>query len=542
MSFIYNSIKSAGNYLLEIPGKITGAICSRLVSSETQEKISNLKTSLLGQKVIAVTAENCAEFVGYYGGAMLVAPLGKAAGGILMSKVASLASLALTSLTAVGGACAIRDITSASENRALICAITFSILSYLMHATCFAALSNWGESMGEVLGELFTYTGAGILSAFAGIKYFKSEEEFFDQDISRTYPFKTLLSMLACTMIEYAGFFPSNAVLSGVANLVMGSLIYNMIDLKDLFQRTSEGTLLNYMLPQSIDVGALELLYKKALEEGTVRTVKALPHIQSFIPKKNSLKRLVGKKLTIMGIKQLTGPIQKMIEQQIKEQIRQHVDIDSLAATLSENSGSQLKDFVAAVVFGTVIRSINLYCHLLTTYPGMLESYEGNSDEMQKFALEWLKQASELSGNQCSFVDLAKEHVLDVAKAGALKTAFEKAINQFYVPPATLEMIAKTVVSQLSAQEVKTVGFEVLTKEQQAQAEKTLQRHIEWICKMIPLVAPGFAAPYDESEVRQFYKNGNFLISSHYEPALGTRFSGAIESLMNHQIEHSSLI
>src|SRR3972149_2144432 len=214
-----------------------------------QSRIAKIATSILGRKAVASIVENIAEYYGYYAGAIIAAPVGKKIGGALVGSIAQYSSYPVV---AYGALKAAHFTHSKSQSLSPLFRTIATIASLLMVTYLGIAGSELyeqkGVTAGEVLGELLAFYGVGILSAFVAIKLCKSEEVLVDQtSIVRTYPFKTIQSMMFCALLEYAGLLPSNALINAIVNLALGSIAFNALDIKDLYKSGKKGELFNGM-------------------------------------------------------------------------------------------------------------------------------------------------------------------------------------------------------------------------------------------------------------------------------------------------------
>ncbi len=476
MTCLINVTKNCFSSIHNKLGEVRGFISSTFNDS----RLGKIAKSIVGWELIRATAENIAEYVGYYSGGMVCAPIGKKIGGMLLGSTGKAASVVLT-LLAAGKSTEV--VYSKSKNvgptgrRLLACALNFALVAYLTHLTCFENFALWGESIGKTVGEFLAYILGGILTAFLAIKKCKSSEILWGPEIIKTYPFKTIQSMGVCALASYYGYLPSEGVLASGVNFIAGSLVYNALDILNFLKSALNGTLL--------------------------KEVPLYTWLESCV---SSIVQLIG------------------------QEIESRLNSSPLFPLLFDqrNPNSLVSYFIHKFVFNMLIRSFNLYFYLLSTCPDVLQNYDKNPQEAQRI------------------IDIEIKKIITSLKMNQVQLNF---INSFSGTEKYFSLLdshraiqgmTEHVMNSLSTLEKKGVGFEVLSAQKKEKAKEKIRKHWEGIFRLLPSVFPlSVITECDEVQIRAFYKNITFVLSDHYQEAVGKVVAKGLKRCLDYQITHS---
>jgi hypothetical protein len=520
MSFLIGVGKG---YCTSLQNKI-GTAASYISSTFEGSKVKRVANTILGREAIRTLAENVAEGLGYYGGSKICAPLGKELGRAVIGAAALATSIGVSTLTGWNVAKWVYANTkslNSSIARGSLCILTFSALFYFTYIASID-IRRWAEFSGGTAGEFIADIGGGTLVAFKAMRYFNTTEVLWGPNIAYTYLFKSLQSMAVCALANYCEILPSGTISSPLANLLLGSLSYNALDIARFARSAMKGTLLKG-LPTKIPGFSIPELIMSAqqFQSGAARPMipKEVLTCQSIFSQVINHPLFSQALQKIILLASMRNPSKKLLLTNMTRLIAAYN-----AANVSTNLIGQGSSI-------TVIRTLNLYFHLLKTHPELLDDPDQNSPQLQKVIFEELIRLGTVVG-------------VHPSQLNALKSLFFSPQGLFrkdLVSNEVVETMAKYLVDSISTAEKKTIFFKLSSEQQQEKAKKKIAKQLKWIFRLAPLVTSiSFIIPScTQDELVEFYKNLNLFICDYYQHVVGERGANFVRSALDYQITHS---
>lgn len=514
MSICTRITKYTGNALSALEAGVSW-LCQSSLSGTG--RIWKIGTSVLGKKAMLSIRENVAEFVAYYAGAELAAPYGKRVGSKAGAFAGATATAGLTIVTAHNVATYTQQYTTHLTRpiqHLISAAIITSIICCISNLTGESS-QEIGAHVGGVLGEAIAYYGGGILAAFLAIKLTGSEEIFWQHSSkTRTYPVKTIVSMAGTAAINIRFPILQTRYVQPLTDLIIGSLIYNSLDLAETCIKIKQGKLLDGTLPKKLPalgyLDAAQLINRSidsiVCKDGVFANCfipDLMPHLRSFL-KNLSNTHIHGKSPALDCLKDLTA--QKASE--------------------------------------AIMRGTNLYFEILQYHPDILDHAETFASFLEAIpsVLEQPLQ-SNLLQNYSAF----RNHLLT--------QLFEKLTGTHFGPnlPSNLPKIPRFITSehidyltekymkQVQSLEEASLGFPLSGEREREKIHAFLESHLENIVKCILLCTPIATIPLQDQEIRNFYTNLSEILAYHYTSVLGSTLSAGITAFLKHQASNSDL-
>lgn len=488
-------------------------------------RVFMLGNSLLGKKVLSLVGENVAEFGGYYGGAALAVPYGRRAGKGIGAFVGTSAATALACISArnVANYISLKTPRLSHSLQNFVYTSVFIMTAYFITSVCSDSLTELGTSVGEIVGETIAYYGNGIFFAFLAIKLMGSEEVLWEySNMIRTYPVKTAVSMVGTAALSNKYPFLQTPGLQPFLELMVGSLIYNSIDIAELSLSACEGKLLDGMLPRQIKIISPEyfrtFLKKEAdqltdffVEQGAVR--EAFPRMPLLSP--------------------FLADLIPIVQNVFKKGINGHFNTSPSFDLLAELSYQKTSDLI--------MRGVNLYFTMLMHCPEALNPVGKTSTFIEKGAAILQEQMN------LNFLERVKQDY------NQYRDPVEKGIELFFnadLKPylhfaeqvialsGHIDLIVEKLIESISVFELKICGFPLSGEQEKIKIQTFLKNEVVKIVSCMLLCASS-PEPLNETEARLFYTNLLTILSDYYSSFFGNRMIKAITSFLNHQIHHS---
>jgi len=500
-----------------------GASRAYRFSSACAKRILKIGTSVLGKKTVLSIRENVAEFIAYYVGAELAAPYGKKVGSQAGAFVgtAATAGLALVAVNNTASYLKQRTAHLSRPARHLIsAAMLISIICCISDLTG-ESFQEVGSRIGGLLGETIAYYGGGILAAFLAIKLTGSEEILWQHSSKiRTYPIKTIVSMAGVAVINERFPILQTRYVQPVTDLIIGSLIYNSLDLFEAYLKMREGRLLDGAFPKALpDPGYFDAALKPASHQLVDVSVGSMVCRDSAF------------------LTSLLSDLTPLLQSSLKDLCDSYIPSQS-------PSFDQLRHLTAQKASEAIMRGVNLYLEILELHPDIL-NHAGTAANFLERAASVLDQP--LQSDPLQRYSAFRKHLLtqlfeeltNVKLGPDLPSDLPK-IPRF-ITPQHIDFLTERCMEQIQSTEEATFGFSLSGEKEQRKLHAFLERHLENIVKCIILCAPATPVPFQDREARNFYANLMGILANHYNSVLGPTLSSGIADFFKHQASHSDL-
>jgi hypothetical protein len=518
-SYAYDGAASLGRGLRRV-GQITTA-CAR--------QAARIANSILGRKAILSIRENVVEFALYYIGADAAAPYGSRAGRRIGESTAQLVCLggsALGSFYVAKIAASKLDSLPPATRKLLQASI------FLGTSCClFALVSNpgiaLGTAMGEILGEYIGYYSGGILLAYFGIKFCGSEEVLIQAShIVRTYPVKTLVSMAGTYYIDSQFPMLQNNYTQPVSDLILGSLIYNSLDLAEMTIKIQSGNFLDGVMVKQFHVPkACDAVTKSATRQAVGLSFDNLSCLA--LPERPSLYYPLIAEM-IPGIREA---LQDYCEQHVDSE---HASLEFLR-NLTDKKASQM-----------IMRGANLYFHMLEHHP---EAFARGTSTAQFMKQGYRGLYAILSHSSVDRVRLSYEQFATHPMIALLQEFSGTSLPAFptlpscempeFISPDIADRLTDTLFDLIQQQEDALFGFSISRTQEKQKIRQFIDDHMENIIKCALLAAPGIPVPITDGEARNFYGHLMHILPRYYEGLLGIPATASLATVLAHQAKHS---
>lgn len=498
--FLAKSVKNGVSYTVE---------SLKSLSSYTKDtvipRVYKIGTSIVGQKAIDGLKENTLEFAGWMIGSYAAMPIEGAVGekfgalGKTLGKTLAVA-LSLFGSKAVAQILDTQSDRSTSANRrTLAFAKNFLVSWFVLHTFLFDPLSELGKDLGVNLGEYITSTGISMLCAYIAIKFAGSEEVLYGVPVAETYGFKTMQSIWTGDVLNYLNLTPSTLGIKQITDLVIGSLSFNFLYLKELATKSIEGQLLNdapkvgqVISVEELTQSSVTSLTRQAIDSGSTRLTK------------------------------------KFLSNLVKESLSNH-----------EN---------AALVLNHIINNHDLLNANLSLTNLIKEAFFNYSDIEQ--------QVAEKIVSQIDLERLSQSTLNLIVRSFNLASQPENEVNPgdllARLSSAEVAKVSNQIVSYFKELEEKVFGFPLVGKRTELSTSEFLQQRIKNIvaagASYLSKHGTELGNSLTKEEIRQFYSNLNQFVAGYYSTGLNQTLYGAEQVVIkigkqfaNHQIQNSKL-
>jgi hypothetical protein len=488
--------------------------------------IYNLCSSKLGELTLGAIKENVIEYVGYTVPGFIVGSPARNISRMLGSNFEAV-------LIAGSGALAAKKAVNSSFFKSKLPNLNFNqniqkmtqIGVFLAILGAFHEMQNsnivkpLNEETREELGELVASVSAGLISAFLGIKYAGSDEVFFGNNPIKTYPVKSLISMVGVIGINSMIPQHKNEYTQFITDLFFGSVIYNFQSIFEGFVNLKKGHFLNKSLPREVSLLKMFDEETVAVKSRTFLTSGAFSIVRSF--EKNS----VNQKLFPLVLDLMNFYLSAM----------KNEPLFFITSVIEEEKINQM-------LFSTIVRGVNSYFLALKKYPEIFLILENalnfvdlKNDVLKKVEIfESLKQDFPNLSNldPDSFFNLIKD-LFD------LKKSFfdEKTTTIPFINRENKNKIIECLVDFIASQEKDFCGFVLSGPEEKEKIEDFIGGHLDNLMNCI-LLNSLFVNSLKDHELREFYSNVFGVLPYYYQSLVGKRIIDLVSKVLIHQARH----
>jgi hypothetical protein len=533
-----------------------GATYENVRASLAETRICRFAQSKLGKMAMRATGENIAEWAGYTLGLSLATPtcvnLGQKTFRWLAGSMAVAVSAGIgTAMTWLVGK-ASSNLSPNQQKMSMLVAFALATSGALRNFLNKAL--ELGQNTGELVGHLAAYS-IGLGTAFLGMKLFDTEEFMWDPDrIMQSYLFKTLQSMLFCALLEHKELLPSNWMANGLTSLAIGSLAYNILDLKELAKDIHQGRLLDGALPKNpckkikplnencfaqassvIIETQLEGLSKQLSKHGEKQVVSAATALVGDQEKMDILHACKKVIKPIFSVSSFEKEMEKHLINIIKDQTIQILDEMGLYKAISElHHVSVTNTFLQERGLALITSSTNLYFLLKKERPELFQNLDPNDVRIEPLCRRLLVSPDALNL-------IATELNRHNPQLAVTPDALAEKIHHLsrlvpQIPTHMMEIAKNNLLEAINQIERSTIGFNLIPEEQKRQLVLEIQSMILWSVITTPLTVYRLTTPLSDEELRSFYCNLSDLMCRHLisQGSLGNIVSNTLKSQLSH--------
>ncbi len=463
--------------------------------------------SLLSQIILGSIRENILEYLGYSLGSIVGQKLIGKIGGVALCSMANMVGSTVFMLA--GSNIIIEVIRKPIDVLTLAKILTIIAITGLTIYAIPKTLAESGNQLGTFFGNTLGEIIGGLLGGFVAIHLNGSYEPLFSlnknnpnklNDLSKGYVFKTIQCMVFFAIRDHF-LYKSLGGLSGfIADLTLGSLVYNILDIVDIIKCIINGTLLNNSLPKKINIARFLHEYDKLFEQEYYwQTSEISPLISSLY---NPL------------------DITKQWKIHHKELLNELIVI--------------------------YIRLTNNYAKIIFSDANILDLQRG----FNIIFVKWMNEKDKVKKQQ--YIDSLKVVKKDLSNAieekiklyklnflskdkedKIIKNDFIKDIFDNKLKNKNIDHLSEIIINEIKSLEEEIIGFSVTFDEIKIYLQKMLKLHAKNITMLLNSSLD--FTKLNKEEMQKFYLNISHLIVNHYSLIFPFKMN-FINKLLNNQI------